>query len=90
MWLWESVPHSLAHGILDDETYDWLEIVTAMQETHGRSIVVDERAIQRVVEVGALTGINVSATGAAGLAGLLVEEASPEGSVAVIFSGCER
>ena len=24
---WESEPHSIAHGILDDETYDWCEIV---------------------------------------------------------------
>src|SRR5208282_3766488 len=24
---WESLPMSLAHGILDDETYDWFEVV---------------------------------------------------------------
>ncbi|MDR1709906.1 MAG: pyridoxal-phosphate dependent enzyme, partial [Candidatus Accumulibacter sp.] len=28
---WETAPHSIAHGILDDETYDWLEIVRAMR-----------------------------------------------------------
>ena len=27
MWPWEAEPHSVAHGILDDETYDWLAVV---------------------------------------------------------------
>ena len=27
MWPWETEPHSVAHGILDDETYDWLAVV---------------------------------------------------------------
>jgi hypothetical protein len=30
MWPWETPPHSIASGILDDETYDWLAIVRAM------------------------------------------------------------
>ncbi len=30
MWPWETEPHSVAHGILDDETYDWLAVVEGM------------------------------------------------------------
>ena len=35
MWPWEQEPHSIAHGILDDETYDWLAVVEAMLATGG-------------------------------------------------------
>ena len=30
MWPWETEPHSVADGILDDETYDWLAVVRGM------------------------------------------------------------
>ncbi len=90
MWPWESVPQSIAHGILDDETYDWLEIVKAMQQTGGRSLVVDEETLARANELGRrLTGIPASATGTAGLAGLMVEPIG-SGPAAVIFSGVDR
>ena len=35
MWPWETEPRSVAHGILDDETYDWLAVVRAMLATGG-------------------------------------------------------
>lgn len=90
MWPWESVPHSIAHGILDDETYDWLEIVKAMQQTGGRSLVVDEETLARANELGRrLTGIPASATGTAGLAGLMADPTG-SGRAAVIFSGVDR
>ena len=90
MWPWESVPHSIAHGILDDETYDWLEIVKAMQQTGGRSLVVGEDVLERAYELGRrVTGIPVSATGSAGLAGLITDT-SHGGPVAVVFSGVDR
>ena len=90
MWPWESVPHSIAHGILDDETYDWLEIVKAMQQTGGRSLVVDEDVLERAYELGRrVTGIPVSATGSAGLAGLMADP-SHSGPVTVVFSGVDR
>ncbi len=90
MWPWESVPHSIAHGILDDETYDWLEIVKAMQQTGGRSLVVDEETLARANELGRrLTGIPASATGTAGLAGLMADPTG-SGPAAVIFSGVDR
>ena len=42
MWPWETEPHSVAHGILDDETYDWLAVVEGMLATGGTPVVVDE------------------------------------------------
>ncbi len=90
MWPWERAPASLAHGILDDETYDWWEVVKAMRETGGEAIVADEAAIARALSLArAHTAIPVSATGAAGLAGAL---ASPRAgrSAAAVFSGVER
>lgn len=89
MWPWESAPSSVAHGILDDETYDWLEIVKYMRLTGGESLVVGEDTLTRAHELArSQTDIDVSATGSAGLAGLL---AAPfKGSAAVIFSGVER
>ncbi|HSP33106.1 MAG TPA: pyridoxal-phosphate dependent enzyme, partial [Thermoanaerobaculia bacterium] len=42
MWPWESAPHSVAHGIIDDETYDWAAVVRGMRETGGWPIVVSE------------------------------------------------
>ena len=89
MWPWEAVPASVAHGILDDETCDRVEIVRSMRLTGGDSLVVDEDALIRAHELAcSQTSIRVSATGTAGLAGLL---AAPfKGQAAVIFSGVER
>ena len=47
MWPWESEPHSIAHGILDDETYDWLAVVEGMLSTGGSPLVVDETTLRR-------------------------------------------
>ena len=41
---WES-PHSLADGILDDETYDWISIGRAIERSSGRSVVAVESEI---------------------------------------------
>ena len=89
MWPWEDLRASVAHGILDDETYDWLEIVAAMRRDGGQPVVVDEATLERARhEGGRLTGISVSATGTAGLAGLVAAPVS--GQVAVVFSGIDR
>ena len=70
MWPWESVPHSVAHGILDDETYDWLAVVEAMLETGGWPIVVSEDELREANDLAALTtGIPADHTGTSGLAG---------------------
>jgi threonine synthase len=95
MWPWESVPHSAAHGILDDETYDWLALVEAMLETGGYPVVASEPEVLEANDVGKrATGIPVDHTGTAGLAGLLhlVNQGVIGGadSVAVLFTGRER
>ena len=89
MWPWEMVPASVAHGILDDETYDWVEIVKFMRLSGGESLVVNEEALICAHNLAySQTNICVSATGSAGLAGLLAEPF--KGQAAVIFSGIER
>ena len=93
MWPWESVPRSLADGILDDETYDWVADVDQLRRTSGRVVVVDEDEVQAAAEIGpALTGIDASPTGTAGLAGLLHERSQFDDAarIAVIFSGIRR
>jgi threonine dehydratase len=72
MWPWETAPHSIAHGILDDETYDWRAVVAGMLRSGGVPLVVDEATIEDANELARVsTGIEVDHTGSAGLAGLL-------------------
>lgn len=95
MWPWETAPTSVAHGILDDETYDWLAIVRGMIDSGGYPVVVSE---ERLLEANALgrarTAIDVDPTGSAGLAGLLELAArgalGPTEAVAVLFTGVRR
>jgi len=95
MWPWESEPRSVAHGILDDETYDWLAVVETMLATGGHPVVVDEATLVEANEIAtATTGIDADHTGTAGLAGLidLVRrgEVRKDETVAVIFTGIRR
>lgn len=89
MWAWEEPRSSEAEGILDDETYDWWEIARGLRATGGTTVVAPE---QDVVHAHALarehTAIPASATGTAGLAGLLAEGGAAR--AAVVFSGVER
>jgi threonine synthase len=95
MWPWESTPHSVAEGILDDETYDWLAVVEAMLSTRGQAVVVGE---ERLLLANSLavesSGINVDETGSAGLAGLmqLIMDGAigPDEPAAVLFTGVRR
>lgn len=90
MWPWEAPPTSLATGILDDETYDWWEIVASMRATGGSPLVVAEEAVRQARELARQhTEIPVSAVGSAGLAGL-VTLSPPGGTFATVFSGVER
>jgi threonine synthase len=86
----EQTPHSIAHGMLDDEAYDWLAVVEAMLRTGGSPVVVDEATLERAHAAGrAHTAMRASPTGTAGLAGVLA--ARPKGRrVAVVFTGVER
>lgn len=95
MWPWESEPHSIAHGILDDETYDWFAVVEGMLATGGRALVVGEELLAEANAVGrATTGIDVDPTGTAGLAGLMAlrrnGEVGDDERVAVLFTGVVR
>jgi threonine synthase len=95
MWPWEEVPHSIAEGILDDETYDWVAVLRGMAATGGTTAVVDEQTLGEANRMAReTTGVAVSHTGSAGLAGLLHlkrEGAIAGGArVAVLFSGVQR
>ncbi len=92
---WEETPHSVAHGILDDETYDWLAVVKGMQASRGSAIVVDEALLREANALGReATGVPVCHTGSAGLAGLMQLRRDgvikPAERAAVIFSGVQR
>ncbi len=72
MWPWESAPHSVAHGILDDETYDWAALVQGMLETGGWPVIASEETLVEARDlVQRAAGIRADATGAAAVAGLL-------------------
>jgi len=95
MWPWEDEPHSVAHGILDDETYDWLAVVDGMLTTGGTALVVGESTLERANALAReATGIAVDPTGSSGLAGLLaLREAGEVGDderVALLFTGVSR
>ena len=95
MWPWEVAPRSIAHGILDDETYDWHLPVAGMIESGGFPVVVGEALLREATELAvATTGIAVDATGAAGLAGALAlaRQGAIAGDerVAVLFTGARR
>jgi threonine synthase len=95
MWPWEEEPQSVAHGILDDETYDWLAVVEGMLATGGRPLVVGEDVLERANALArGSTGIAVDHTGSAGLAGLLAlreaGEIADDERIAVLFTGVVR
>jgi threonine synthase len=95
MWPWEQEPHSIAGGILDDETYDWLAVAEGMLATGGRPVVVGEATLADANHLAvAATGIDVDPTGSAGLAGLLALRAAGEVAederVALLFTGVVR
>jgi threonine synthase len=97
---WEAEPRSVAHGILDDETYDWLAVVEGMIESGGWPVVVSEDQLRLANDVAReATGIDVDHTGSAGFAGLLslVDSSLPgcqgdprTGRAAVVFTGRRR
>ena len=96
MRAWDGpAPHSLAHGILDDETYDWFFLVRSMLRTGGRCVIASERQVARAFDLAReFTDVNVSATGSAGLAGLLAlkDAGAVDGqdSVGLFFTGINR
>jgi threonine dehydratase len=93
MWPWEKEPVSLADGILDDETYDWVADIAQLQRTDGRVVVASESDVVTASQIALqLTAVDASPTGTAGLAGLLAmrSELNSTGNVAVVLSGIRR
>ena len=95
MWPWEEEPTSVAEGILDDETYDWAAVVAGMLATDGGPVLVSEDRLREANDLArSATGIDVSHTGSAGLAGLLELAAAgairSDERVGVIFTGVRR
>jgi hypothetical protein len=96
MWAWEETPHSVAHGILDDVTYDWLAVVDGMLRSDGSPLVVGEDELVRANALARThTAIDADHTGTAGLAGLLQFNATHaavgiDQTVAVLFTGITR
>ncbi len=92
---WESRPSSLANGILDDETYDWLAIVRGTIASGGYPIVVGEDQLERANALArAHSSADPDETGSSGLAGLLeacrIGAVGATENVAIILSGVRR
>jgi threonine synthase len=93
---WETEPRSLAYGILDDETYDWVGVAEGVSASSGAMVVADEADIEGAYALGrAATEIDVDHTGTAGLAGVLhlaggTGWSDPAARVAVLFTGRRR
>lgn len=96
MWPWDGpAPRSLAHGILDDVTYDWYWLLRAVVASGGHTAIVGEGTIRAAWDLArAHTGIPVCPTGAAGLAGLIQLEAAGvvdrRGALGLFFTGFDR
>ncbi|GAH13824.1 unnamed protein product, partial [marine sediment metagenome] len=96
MWAWDAgSPRSQAEGILDDITYDWYYLLEGILQSGGRAVVIPEEKIERAYKlVRQNTELEVSATGTAGLAGLLELRAasiiSPDSRVGLFFTGIDR
>ncbi len=95
MWPWEEPPHSVAGGILDDETYDWLAILRGLAANGGGAVVVDEDTLRQANRlVLETTAVRPSHTGSAGLAGLLHLQRqgliAPGARVGVLLTGIQR
>ena len=96
MWPWDgAAPHSLAHGILDDVTYDWYYLLRAVLRSGGGVEILAEDTIRTSYSMAqARTGIPVCPTGASGLAGLIQLQAAGAidrgESVGLLFTGFDR
>lgn len=96
MWAWDGgVPVSLAHGILDDETYDWYELLCGILKTGGKAEILREETISEAHRLADThTDMEPCPTATAGLAGLLQLHASEDipstENVGLLFTGINR
>jgi len=93
MYPWED-PHSVAHGVLDDETYDWAHICDGMMETAGSASLVTDVTIRQARADGKKAAeVTMCHTGSVGLAGvqhMRMMGSAPKEPVLVVFSGLSR
>ncbi len=95
MTVWPD-PSSVADGILDDETYDWVDIAHSLRVAGGASVVADESMVVAAHDLAHHAGFDASPTGTAGLAGVLQVLASdpdrfdPSSRLVVVMSGATR
>ncbi len=90
MWPWDN-PESLADGILDDITYDWVPLLQRAHTTGGEPVVAPESTIVDAHKLAhQYTDINVAPTGSAGLAGLITQPPPPGSVTGIVFSGTAR
>lgn len=84
MRAWQDEPASYASGILDDITYDWIDVASAMLASGGWPLVAAEDDFRQAHRLAHLhTDIGVCPTGAAGLGGLLALLGASDGTAAV-------
>ena len=90
------MPASVAHGILDDETYDWVTLLRAMLATGGWPIIATESALERANEL-ACTGddpADADETGSASLAGAVMLQKqgllAPDERIISLITGIRR
>lgn len=90
---WPGTPSSVATGILDDITYDWVTVMHHQIATAGWPIAVEESVFVAATDLAA-TQVTPppDATGAASLAGLLADPRGHEsdGPVVVLITGIDR
>lgn len=96
MWAWDgAAPRSAARGILDDETHDWHDLLRGVLRSGGKAEILREEVIRKAHHMARTrTGIRVSPTGSAGLAGLLQLRESgdilPDEDTTLFFTGVDR
>lgn len=88
MWPWAH-PRSVATGILDDETYDWLDVVRGVARSGGSIITVsDEEMVAAADAASGGADTAIGPTGAAGYAGVrALRREGFTGTFAVVLTG---
>ncbi len=85
---WSGLPAGVASGILDDETYDWRGILRGLVHSGGMMAVLEDADIVAARDwVRAATGIEVSHTGAAGVAAVQQRASHRSGAAVAVLTG---
>lgn len=96
MWPWDAgTPKSSASGMLDALTYDWFYLAAGILRSGGVPVIAPEETI--IAAQGLVTGhtiVSASATGAAGLAGLMALKrqgyVKNEDAVGIVLTSLDR